>query len=88
MARAGDNLGLLVEQIADGTPVDWTAASALCDSDADREELGNLKLIADLCELHRTPQPDESTLPASLLEAGPQVLPCVLGQRLGQRFHR
>ena len=68
MARAGDNLGLLVEQIADGTPVDWTAASALCDSDADREELGNLKLIADLCELHRTPQPDESTLPASLLE--------------------
>ncbi len=68
MARTGDNLDLLVERIADGTPIDWAAASALCDSDFDREQLGNLKLIADLCELHRTPPPDDSTLPATLLE--------------------
>ena len=63
-----DNLELLVERIADGAPIDWMAASALCDTDADREDLGNLKLIADLCELHRTPQPDGSTVPASLLQ--------------------
>jgi tetratricopeptide (TPR) repeat protein len=68
MTPAADSFDLLVERIADGTPVDWTAAAELCESDDDREQLGNLRLIASVCEVHRTPQPGEPVFFADSLE--------------------
>ena len=68
MAPAADSFDLLVERIADGTPVDWTAAAELCASDDDREQLGNLRLVASLYEVHRTPQPGEAALVGDSLD--------------------
>ena len=44
----------LLESLADGAAIDWTAFEADAASDVDRRRYRNLRLVARVAELHRT----------------------------------
>ena len=52
----------LAESIADGSPVDWTAAQAYANPE-EQEILRQLRIVADLALLHRSLPADPRDLP-------------------------
>jgi hypothetical protein len=50
----------LLESLADGAPVDWTALDKSASTSAERRRYGNLRLVARIAELHRTLVSDEN----------------------------
>lgn len=44
----------LIESLADGAEVDWSALERAATTDEDRRRYGNLRLVARMAELHRT----------------------------------
>jgi len=49
----------LLESIADGAPIDWSALDASAATSADRSRYRNLRLVARVAQLHRTLELDE-----------------------------
>ena len=49
-----DNYQALIESLADGVEVDWSALDSAATTDAERRRYRNLRLVARVAELHRT----------------------------------
>ena len=49
-----DNYQALLESLADGVEVDWSALDSAATTDAERRRYRNLRLVARVAELHRT----------------------------------
>jgi len=49
-----DNYQTLLESLADGVEVDWSALDSAATTDAERRRYRNLRLVARVAELHRT----------------------------------
>ena len=60
-----DNYQALLESLADGVEVDWTALDAAAATDAERGRYRNLRLVARVAELHRTLVLDDEDVAAS-----------------------
>src|SRR4051812_25995254 len=72
--RAGDRT--LLESIADGVPVDWTALEAAATSEMQRRRYRNLRLVARVTELHRSVADVTADQPG--IPATPAAAPAVL----------
>jgi serine/threonine protein kinase/tetratricopeptide (TPR) repeat protein len=54
MTPERDNYQALLESLADGVEVDWSALDSAATTDAERRRYRNLRLVARVAELHRT----------------------------------
>jgi TolB-like protein len=60
-----DNYQALLESLADGAEVDWSALDSAATTDVERRRYRNLRLVARVAELHRTLVIDEADGTAS-----------------------
>lgn len=72
----------VIESLADGSQIDWTAVEAKATDSNQQQRYGNLRLIARLAELHRTLALDASAETPNLAAAAP-LPPCAAGDRWG-----
>jgi serine/threonine-protein kinase len=82
-----DQYQAVLESLADGADVDWTALDSAATTSAERRRYRNLRLVARVAELHRTLTLDEDELfPAGGREGAPET-PATWGHlRVGERI--